>query len=575
VLLSGDAIPVTLPDQIKALSNSTKIISLGGATEGAIWSICYPIESSTSTWPRIPYGKPLANQQFYILNSQLQPVPIDIIGELYIGGAGVARGYLNRPELNAEKFLSAPFLKQLNPSGLLYKTGDLGRYLTDGTIEFLGRTDYQIKIRGFRVELGEIESVLTQHPLVQQAVVIPHTVLHQERYLVAYIVSSGELTEDTLRAFLKPKLPDYMIPATWVMLDVLPLTPNGKIDRQTLLREHSFQPKSRDLILPQNPLEKQLAEIWENVLGIHPIGIQDNFFELGGESLLAVKLFSQIEQQFSQRLPLASLFETATIESMARRLLQREKLPTWSALVPINANGSKSPFFCIHGAGGGVLYYRPLADRLGPNQPFYGLQAEWVDGDEPTYTCIEDMAADYVREVLTVQPVGPYRLGGYSFGGNVAYEMAQQLQAQGKCVESLVLIDTTPNLQFFERNFAYYRYKMATHWQYGGLFGFLQSIGFAIQQRFKEVFDQEAHQAILLWQEHTKMLANYQHCPYNGNLILFQSDEYNLRYPDMKQQWAKFVSGEIHDHAIWGNHYNLLKEPFVQSLATQLSRYLQ
>jgi amino acid adenylation domain-containing protein len=576
VLLSGDSIPVTLPDQIRVHSKSTQIISLGGATEAAIWSICYPIKSPTSSWFRIPYGKPLANQQFYVLDPQLQPVPVDVIGELYIGGVGVARGYFNRPALNAERFLPNPFQKQLDSSGdLLYKTGDLGRYLTDGTIEFLGRTDYQIKIRGFRVELGEIESVLTQHPTVQQAVVIPHSGIHQERYLVAYVVSSQRLTENTLRQFVKPKLPDYMLPTAWVMLDALPLTPNGKIDRKTLLREHSFQPKSRDLILPQSPLEKQLAEIWEDVLGIHPIGTRDNFFELGGESLIAVKLFSQIEQQFGQRLPLASLFETATIEGMARRLLLTEKSPTWSALVPINGNGSKPPFFCIHGAGGGVLYYRPLADRLGRAQTFYGLQAEWVDGGEATHTCIEEMAADYVQEILTVQPTGPYRLGGYSFGGNVAYEIAQQLQAQEKYVESLVLIDTTPNLQFSEKNFAYYRYKITAHWEYGGALRFLQGLAFSIQQRFKEIFDTDAYQAALLWHEHTKMLANYQHRPYNGNLILFQSDEYNLRYPDMKQQWTKFVSGEIHYHAIRGNHDNLLKEPYVQSLANQLSRYLQ
>jgi amino acid adenylation domain-containing protein len=579
VLLSGDSIPITLPDQVKAHSESSEsieIISLGGATEAAIWSICYPIGSSTSAWLRIPYGKPLANQQFYILNPQHQPVPVDIIGELYIGGVGVARGYLNRPKLNAEKFLRDPFQKQSESSaGFLYKTGDQGRYRPDGTIEFLGRTDHQIKIRGFRIELGEIEAVLVQHPMVQQAVVIPHSGLHQERFLVAYVVPSGTLTEDTLRQFLKPKLPDYMIPAAWVLLDALPLTPNGKIDRQTLLKVHPVHLQSRDFVIPQNALETQLAKIWENVLGIQPIGIRDNFFELGGESLLAIKLFSQIEQQFDQRLPLATLFEAATVESMARRLRQREKLPNWSALVPINPAGSKSPFFCIHGAGGSVLYYRPLAHHLGQKQTFYGLQAQWVDGDEPTHTCIEEMAAHYVREILAVQPMGSYRLAGHSLGGNVAFEMAQQLQAQRKCVEILALIDTTPNLQFSERNLAYYCYRIATYWEYGGVFGFLKRLGSAVQLRFKEAFDKETYQAELLWKEHTKMLANYQHRSYQGNLILFQSTEYQLRYPDIQRQWAKFVSGDIHCHAIQGNHDNLLKEPFVQSLARQLSSYLK
>jgi acyl carrier protein len=387
-------------------------------------------------------GRPIANTEIYILDSHLQPVPIGVTGELYIGGAGLARGYRNRPKLTAEKFIPNPFNHQRE--GRLYKTGDLARYLPNGDIEYLGRIDNQVKIRGFRIELGEIEAVLNTHPQIQQAVVIATEDIPGNQRLVAYLVSEDEsISTNQLRKFLFPKLPEYMVPYAFITIDTLPLTSNGKVDRKALPAPDGEISREQEYVAPRTEIELQLAQIWSSVINITPVGVKDNFFELGGHSLLAVRLMSQIQQQFQSNLPLATLFQSPTIEQLAVVVGSDSSTKLWSPLVPLQPLGSLPPFFCVAGAGGNVLYFHHLARYLGGDQPFYGLQAQGLDGETKPLQSVEEIACQYIKAIQTVQPVGPYFLGGHSFGGKVAFEMATQLQRQGQPVALVAILDTS------------------------------------------------------------------------------------------------------------------------------------
>ncbi|HEY9833014.1 MAG TPA: thioesterase domain-containing protein, partial [Stenomitos sp.] len=385
----------------------------------------------------------LANVQVYILDPNLQPVPIGVPGELHIGGAGLGRGYLNRSDLTASKFISNPFSDNLNAR--LYKTGDTVRYLNDGNIEFVGRIDYQVKIRGFRIELGEIETVIEQHPNVQQAVVLAREDVPGNKRLVAYVVPKSEQFSKTgeLRSFLKERLPEYMVPAVFIMLESLPLTPNGKVDRRALnAPDPTVANVDREIVAPRYQLEFQLTKMWEEILGIEPIGIKDNFFELGGHSLLVMRLIAQIHELFGKNLPINTVFLAPTVEQLAKLIYQyqEEGAAPWRSLVPLQTQGSKPPFFCVHEIIGNAIYCQRMARYL-PDQPLYGLQPVGLEGTQTPHTRIEEMAAHYIQEMQTVEPNGPYFLGGYSFGGLVAFEMARQLKAQGKTIAFLGLFD--------------------------------------------------------------------------------------------------------------------------------------
>ncbi len=397
----------------------------------------------------VPIGRPIANLQTYILDPYLQPVPQGVPGELYIGGAGLAHGYLNQPDLTAERFIANPFSN--DPAARLYKTGDVVRYRPDGAIEFVGRRDDQVKIRGFRIEIGEIETVLAHFPTIREAVVEVFEAIPGAKSLVAYVVpTTGQRpTPKQLRVFLQETLPSYMIPSSFVLLDAFPVTSNGKIDRQALPapdqkrseEEHSF-------VAPMSLLHHKLVQIWEDVLHVHPISIQDNFFALGGHSLLAARLFAAIEYEFGKKFPLSTLYHGATVEYLAELLQKQEKLEvanTRATVVGVQTAGTKHPFFFLHGdwAGGG-FYCLELAKALNADQPFYVLEPYRFDEAVPP--TFEEIAAAHIASLRTVQPQGPYSIGGFCNGAMVAYEMAKQLHEQGEKVELLVLIDpTTPH----------------------------------------------------------------------------------------------------------------------------------
>jgi acyl carrier protein len=312
-------------DRVRSVVQQGKpdhLLHVYGPTENTTFSTWYEIQNVPENATTIPIGQAIANTHVYLLDTHLNPVPANVIGEIYLAGDGLAQGYLRRPELTAEKFIQPDF------SPLLYKTGDRALYRHDGNLEFLGRTDHQIKIRGFRVELGEVEAAIAQHPLVETAVVIVRELdsssltetLH-ERQLIGYIVPKidAKLTERDLRLFLKQALPAYMVPAALIMLDMLPLTANGKVDQKALPSpESSVATEISPNIAPTTSLESSLVELWTQLLGRKQIGIHDNFFELGGHSLLATQLVSRIRDRFHVELPLRSLFEKPTIAELAQ-----------------------------------------------------------------------------------------------------------------------------------------------------------------------------------------------------------------------------------------------------------------
>jgi amino acid adenylation domain-containing protein len=442
LVIGGDALfGESLPFWQKNAPN-IRLINEYGPTETTVGCSIYEIDPDMKLTGAVPIGRPIANTQLYVLDSTLQPVPIGVPGELYIGGACLARGYLTRPELTAETFIPDPFCGA--PGQRLYKTGDLARYLADGNLVYLGRADRQLKIRGFRIEAGDVEAALRHHEGVRDAAVIASGSDHSELRLLAFVVAQegkSAVKAVELREFLKERIPEYMVPDTFVTIDEIPLTTNGKVDYKKLASIAAAYRPPTEFVAPRNTVELELAHIWEDTLNLPRVGVTDKFFEIGGNSFLAVRLMSRIEKQFGKELPLATLFQAPTVEQLASAVHQHVGPEAWRPLVAIQPRGARPPFFCIHPIGGTVLCYYDLARHLGEDQPFYALQAPGLLEEEDCQTSIEDMATRYIRELREVQPSGPYWLGGYSFGGVVAFEMAQQLLRDGQSVALLALFD--------------------------------------------------------------------------------------------------------------------------------------
>jgi amino acid adenylation domain-containing protein len=447
VLLSGDWIPVDLPARIRKVAPNAQVIGLGGATEASIWSIFFPIEDVDPAWPSIPYGKPLENQAWHVLDDLGRDAPVWVPGHLYIGGSGVALRYLNDPEKTESAFVVHP-----RAGDRLYRTGDLGRYLPSGDIEFLGRSDFQVKIQGFRVEPGEVEHALLEFPGISQAAVIARS-SGAGKQLAAFVVGTDAENPpdpEAVSAFLANSLPSYLIPSRITTVPCLPLTANGKLDRRSLEATNSTdQDRKRTYEAPRSDIEATLAEIWESVLSIQPIGIHDDFFELGGQSFAALRMINQLAQRLTHNISLSELLECRTIAQLAQRLQSGHRV--WSPLVRLTGGNDASvtperhlqavgnPWFLVHPAGGNVLCYKELARAL--RRPCYAFQAPGpASGQEPVDR-VEDLADLYLRELRRVQPHGPYALGGWSSGAVIAAEMTHQLECAGETVGRLLVLD--------------------------------------------------------------------------------------------------------------------------------------
>jgi len=444
VFMSGDWIPVTLPNKIEKYFPNASLISLGGATEGTVWSIYYPIERGLNYDVSIPYGKPIANNYFYILDKNMKPVPQGVIGELYIGGVGVARGYMNEKEKTNESFVKNIFIEDKNE--MMYKTGDLGRMLSSGNIEFIGRKDHQVKIRGFRIELGEIANVLLEHEDITEAVTMVKGDENDNKYIVGYIIASREMTTFELRRHLLGKLPDYMIPQYFIQLDGMPLNSNGKIDRNELLKLDEKSSKELDYEKPRNESEYKLAKIWEEVLDVKTVGINHNFFELGGHSLAANIVVQKINNRLGIKIALLDMFTYQTIKQISDNVINKMEQNDCHdhKNIVLLKRGEGGNIFYIHAVQGTIDAYVQLCNNISHNFNHWGIQFNKINKYTPENISIKELAQGYIEIIKSIQKEGPYNIIGWSMGGSISFEIVRQLEEQGENVSFLGMIDTKP-----------------------------------------------------------------------------------------------------------------------------------
>lgn len=452
IFCGGEAMTKDLAQKLVPRCN--ELWNMYGPTETTIYSIIKKISADDEV---ITIGYPIDETLVYILDEQLNQVPEGEVGEIYIAGTGVAEGYMNKPELTADRFIDDKFAA--TPGTKMYKTGDLGKFLAGGEILCLGRIDHQIKIRGYRIETEEIEFKLKQIDNIKEALIVLHEDKLGNLHLIAYVVpaTGADVSQETRvidrwKKELGSKLPEYMVPNTYMIIDAVPLMPNGKVDRKSLPEPVMNKYVSNEYEEARTETQKELVKIALKTIAIDKIGINDNFLELGVNSLTAVLMMVQVETVFGKRLPLSVLFNYPTIKDLATVLEDTTFHPPYKTLVPIIAEGSKIPVYVIHGIGLNLLNVYHMVSALGPDQPVYGIQSIGLDGTMNVPDTLEEIAAFYIQEMLENDPIGPYALAGYSFGGYIAYEMGKQLKAMGKEVKLLAMFDT--NLQIPTHQFS-------------------------------------------------------------------------------------------------------------------------
>jgi amino acid adenylation domain-containing protein len=609
VICGGEAMPPDLAAQL--VPAVKRLWNMYGPTETTIWSTGYVVTDAAAP---ILVGRPIANTRCYILDDQLQPVPVGVTGELYIGGDGLAIGYLNRPELNSSSFIPDPFL---GGSTRMYRTGDLARFHPDSNIECLGRIDHQIKLRGYRIELGEIEAALREIPEILDAVVTLREDQPGDQRLVAYFVPSVggcPTTADILRR-LKLTLPIYMIPTVFQTLEKLPTTTSGKVDRKALPapQAQEFQTDQAHES-PRGAVQEILTRIWCEVLDIRSVGIHDDYFELGGDSLRAVRLILKIREAFPESKPsLATFLRSPTIEQFARSIAGGEA--DWSCLVPVREGTLRTPFFCVHGAGGNWMSMRALAMAMPSNQPFYCLQARGLDGRTAPFSTVEETAESYLEDIRRVQPQGPYNLGGGCYGGLVAFEMACRLRSMGERVSVLALIDSENDsysqlipktrVFYFKARFILRRtihhLRQLENVDRSGRFEYLRR---RVKMGWRAIFDLwkmissgtaspnsaeagnqnvEVQPAGAAFDKTLEVVRNasilagqkFVPKPYDSNVLVFRAKQRpDDPYSDMALGWGPVVFGGITVHEVDANHIDIFHEPAVRTVAELLDAEL-
>ena len=576
----------------------TRLINEYGPTETVVGCCVYEVPVGATPSGPVPIGRPIANTILRVLDKHLQPVPIGVTGELYIGGDGVARGYLNCPGMTGEKFIPDPFSAQ--PGMRLYRTGDVARNLADGNLVYVGRVDNQIKIRGFRIELGEIETTIQEHPAVRAAVACVRHDSRNEKRVVAYVVASENTKVNLveLRNFLKDRLPTYMLPSAVVTLDELPLTTNGKIDYDALPEQDNTWPEVRNsFVAPRNLIELQIAEIWEDVLNLRPVGVTDNFFDLGGHSVLALRVTARIEKLFGVEVPLAAFFDGGTISRLSSLVINKTHTPP-RHLVPIQKGDTRRPIFFVHPIGGGVVCYAYLARQLGPDVPVYGLAA--LEVDDP-HTQVTTMAASYIEEIRSVQPHGPFLIGGWSFGAYVAFEIARQLKRQSEDVALLAILDSgAPDadrrmdeedpvdsddpvmLARTLEGFANVKEPLPIAEDYVRQLGPDEQLLYIMEQAKKaNIMPQEltltqVKRSLQNFRSRVHAGKHYEPEPYPGKVTLFKCEQIQPRDVEILEAdptwgWGDISSEPVDIHRVPGSHESMVLEPDVRILAEKLS----
>ncbi|MGA7895551.1 MAG: amino acid adenylation domain-containing protein, partial [Candidatus Sulfotelmatobacter sp.] len=598
LIIGGEALRYADLELWRKPGSRTRLINEYGPTETVVGSSIYEVEDERESGD-VPVGKPIANTQVYVVDEEMEPVPVGVSGELYIGGVGLARGYLNRPELTAERFVPDPFVSKNTVGGeRLYRTGDLVRWQGDGNLEYLGRLDQQVKIRGFRIELEEIEAVLETHPSVARCVVLAREDQPGDRRLVAYLVNKTDVVQpnaSVLEEYLKVSLPDYMVPSAYVQLDELPLNHNGKIDRKALPQPDRGTPEE-EYVGPRDPIEETLCGLWQEVLRRERVGVHDDFFKMGGHSLLAVQLTSRVRSAFAIEMPLSVLFAAPTAARMAEHIASvngRQRPQSSQVLVSIQSQGSRVPFFCVHAVGGQVISYAELSQELGLEQPFYGLQSPPANYFPESGVSIEQLATLYNQEIRRVQPRGPYLLSGWSMGGLVAWEMAQQLIKEGETIGLLALMDTTPPSGYLEADDTADEVSMLARFalDMSRLVGkdprpLVEQFSRAdAQDQWKMVQETLTSYGVLAPKTaHAEMTAllnvftrnalamnNYSLHPSDQSVVYIRASETPERFSKL---WTKWSGGGIQFHLVPGDHFTMLRRPNVRIIAETLQRYI-
>ncbi len=600
--LGSEYVPIELVRKCRKYLNRRGMINNGyGPSEACPITTTYIFDGSDCDEISL-IGVPKSNMKVLVLDEAANLCPPGVAGEICISGKGLARGYIKNSELTDQKFVPNPYIVNER----MYKTGDLGRWLPDGNIEYLGRTDHQIKIRGYRVELGEIEAVLSTSPQVKDAVVIVRETSGGNQELLAYIVAekqkenrSNKIDVSSLRSFLMVKLPDHMIPASFIFIESFPLTTSGKVDRKSLPEPEVLQSETiGSMIQPRNPLEFQMAQLWEEILQKTSLSVTDNFFEIGGHSLLAVRLMAKVEKVFGKRIPLTALFQEGTIEHLTSLVMSGTEQQHFSPLVELQKQGDKTPFYCVHPAGGNVLCFFEMGKIIGKTRPVYGLQSKGVDGEEEPLDRVETMASYYIDELLKVQPEGPYCLGGYSFGVHVAFEMARQLVDQGKEIGTLAILDTPGLGQEDEpdeplddtRLLAHMVTQIESHFESHLGISYEDLVGLDEESQYNLIIERMKENRILpedgsrkqltglvrVFKMNSQAMDIYKPKIYSGDITVFATKGLRGRFPkDKSLRWGEVTTGKIRVVAIPGDHSSFLKSPHVEVFAETLEKYLE
>ena len=578
-LCGGEALTRELANRL--LEHASPVWNMYGPTETTIWSATSAVEAGEG---EVTIGPPIRSTGIYVLDRNRNPVPLGVLGELCIGGAGLARGYLRRPDLTADRFVPSPFGP---PGARIYCTGDLVRLRARGGIEFMGRLDDQVKIRGFRIELGEIQSALEAHPALRGVAVIVKRYSADDHRIVAFFVPEpgAAVTPAALRRFVRERLPEYMIPAALVAVDSLPLLPNGKVDRHALSRRLDAGPGPREreeIVPPQTPAETAVARLWQQALQVDAISVQDDFFDLGGHSLLVPQIVAELRRSGWPGVSMVDLFRYPTVSSFAAHLDALGGEPADESrgqsglLVELRAGDpSRPPLFLVHAVGGTVFFYRDLVEHLETGRPVYGLQSRGLAGSEPPLQRIEDMAATYLDEVRRVAPEGPYLLAGASMGGAVAFEMARRLAQRGEEVALLALFDTPgpgdlplPRdegelLTRIVQDVAAQAPELVARLEIDPEDGRPRGLG-------------PVEHLLPLWKANYRALLACNPASWPGRLTYFRARERHASDPSHPERtWVALSEGGADVQIVPGNHASMLRAPAVEELARRLQRSLE
>jgi amino acid adenylation domain-containing protein len=584
-LIGGEPVPMPLAHEL--LSRCKELWNIYGPTETTV--CCFLTQLSVEDDP-ITIGTPIANTTVYLLDANKNPVNEGQVGEIVIAGDGVSLGYLNKPELTDERFLTDPF--NTVSGGKMYLSGDLGKLLPNGEVQCLGRIDHQVKVRGYRIELGEIEQALFSVDGVKSAIVIA-----EKDILIAFIEADREFDneQDQIRLWrseLASQLPSFMVPHDFNILEQLPTTLSGKIDRKALSNYKSDKIVTYNE--PRTDSEEVVASIWRECLNREKIDIFSNFFEIGGHSLIAVRVMNKIEQHTGKKLPLSALFEHSTIEELAK-LIDTDREIFSDYLVPIKPNGTKPPLFMVHGGGLNILNFKNVITHFDDDQPVYGIQGIGPNGYENWFQTIEEMAARYIESIVKINPTGPYALAGFSFGGVVAFEMARQLEEQGKKVSIIALLDSYVDASYYyptlrqkkwarcyDRNYRRldYLFQMLTSWK-----------AFKLRAKVKKDYilkmyfgkkDDLSEGEVLALEEFTiassmveKIVDKYHLKPQNFEVDLFRAqDDLEYKIDTEHMGWKKAALKGVHIHNVPGNHLSIVDPPNDKVLARMVQDIL-